>query len=219
MRYLKKMSMPKSWPLHRKKGNRTYISKPEALVENSLTSLVILRDILKLAKTRAEIKKIVQEGQVEINGKKINDEAYPVQLFDVINLPKINKHYRLTLTKNGKLNVKEISIAESKKKACKIISKKVLKGNKIQINLDDGKNFITNDGEVNDSAIIELKTNKIENILKVKEKMNVMIINGKRKGHIGIITKIDGTGKKRIIHIKTNEKEIKSSIKDIIVLE
>lgn len=219
MRYLKKLAIPKSWPLYRKKGKRTYVSKPQASLEKSLTVVVVLRDMLNLAKTRKEIKQIIKESEIEVNGKKIETEKYSINLFDVLGIPKMSKYYRLTLTKNGKLTTEEISLQESKKKISKIIGKKVLKDKKIQINLDDGRNFITNEGNVNDSVVVDLKQNKIEKIIKPKEKMNIMIINGKKTGHTGIITNITGEGKNKIFSIKLTKGEVKSSIRDIILLE
>jgi len=219
MEYLKRIAMPKSWPIARKKGKGKYISKPRAFLGRSLTILVILRDILKLAKTRDEIKKIIRSSEILINNKKINNEVFPVQLFDSISIPKINKFYKLILTKSGKLAVKEINAAESIKKVCKIIDKISLKGNKIQINLNDGRNFISKEGNVNDSVIIDLKQNKVLGILKLKEKSNVIIIKGKKAGNTGIISKIEEKNKKRIIHIKTDEGEIKLSLKNIMIIE
>lgn len=219
MDYLKRLAMPKSWPLARKNTRGIYIIKPKASLEKSISLVVILRDLLKMAKVRKEIKKIVNAGDIQINCKKINDERLPVQLFDVISIQKIKKYYMLSLTKNGKLSVIEINESESHKKVCKIIGKTALGGKKIQLNLDDGRNFFSNEGKVNDSVLIDLKQKKILKVMPVKEKANVKITNGKMAGHDGVISKIEGIGKKRIIHVNFGKKIVKTAIENLMVVE
>ena len=46
--------------------------------------------------------------------------------------------------KNEKLNIEEIKESEANTKVAKIIEKKMLKGKRIQINLSDGRNFLSN---------------------------------------------------------------------------
>ncbi|MBI5148391.1 30S ribosomal protein S4e [Candidatus Pacearchaeota archaeon] len=219
MDYLKRLAMPKSWPLPRKKGIGKYITKPKASLERSVTLLVILRDILKIAKIRKEIKKIVHEGEILVNSKKASNERLPVQIFDTIGIPKIKKFYRLNLSKSGRLIVEEINETESHKKICKIVGKNTLKKKKLQLNLNDGRNFFSNEGHVNDSVVIDLKQNKIIKILHLKEKANVRIINGKMTGTEGIISKIQGEGKKRIIQIISGKRTIKSTPENMLVIE
>ena len=61
--------MPKEWPLTRKGKKYVVVSRQR----NGIPLLIVLRDMLKLGRTRKEIKKILNEGNVAVNGKMRKD--------------------------------------------------------------------------------------------------------------------------------------------------
>lgn len=206
--HLKRIAMPRTWPVPKKK--RKYIAKGG---EESLPLVVILRDILKVVNTAKEAKKILLEGEVLIDNKKRKKINLPVKLFDIISFPKLKESYRLIFEK-GKFCLEKIPENKAHLKTCKVIGKKTLKKGKIQINLHDGKNFLS-DAKINDSVVIDLKENKIINILNLKENSFVHIIKGKHRGEKGLITKIE----KKIAIIKTDNKSIKTIISNLFIVE
>ena len=98
-----------------------------------------------------------------LNGRPIRDEKEGVVLFDVITLVPSKKNYKLTVLTNEKLNVEEIKESEAGMKVAKIVDKKMLKGKKTQLNLSDGRNFLSDlKCKVNDSVLINLKNGNSE---------------------------------------------------------
>ena len=185
--------MPKSWPLPRKE--RKFIIKgsgPHSL-KSSIPSLIVLRDILKVVKTKKEAKKVLNENLVLVDNHIIKDEKFGVGFLDRIYIKKLEKAFTVSFTKKGKLQIQEIDKEKANKKPCKIIGKTILKYNKIQVNLYDGKNFIITQKNINvgDSALLDLKTSKIIGYLKLQKGAHVVIIGGKHLGSIGEISEIN----------------------------
>ena len=94
----------------------------------------------------------------------------------------------------------------------------ILKGKKTQLNLSDGKNFLSDiKCNVNDSVLINLKDKKIEKCIPLKEKAKIIIIGGKHAGETGIINNIDSKGKNTESTI--DKKKVNVLIKQLMVIE
>lgn len=212
-KHLKRMAMPRSWPFPRK--GYKYVTKPlpGKKIEYALPICVILRDTLKICATKKEAKKILLAKEVLVDNKIVKNASFPVGLFDIVALPRINKYYRVEFSKKGKLCIKEIPENEAYTKPCKIIGKKVLKKSKTQINLYDGKNFLYGEGGVNDSVVVDLKQNKILKLLPLKEGALVYIIRGKYAGVKGQVIERE----KNFVTIK-DSKQIKTVDANVFVI-
>ena len=216
MSHLKRQSVPKSWPIKRK--GTTYIVRPNLGLSNSLPILIILRDLLKIAQNRKEVKKMIHMKSILVNGKEVRDEKEGILLFDVITLKPSKQSYRLVVLKNEKLNVEAIKDDDSNSKVAKIIGKTVLKGKKMQLNLSDGRNFISDlKCKVGDSVVINLNNRKIEKLIVLKEKSKVIVFAGKHSGEVGEIGKIDE--ERKIAEIKKGEDKINVLIKQLMAIE
>jgi len=212
--HLKRQKVPKNWPTKRK--GTTFVVKPNFGMGKGLPILVVLRNVLGIAQTRKEVKKALHERKVLVNNKLAKNEKNSVLLFDTITLVPSKRSYRLELSGSGKFKISEINSEEANKKVSKIINKKTLKGKKTQLNLGDGKNFISDiKCDVNDSVLI--KDGKIEKCLPLKEKIKVFIFAGKHAGKEGIIQKIKL--EKKIAELKIGDKDINVLIKQFMVVE
>jgi len=206
-------AIPKSWPIPRK-GN-TFIVKSG---EKGIPLLIVIRDILGIAKTKRELKKALINKDILVSGKVIKDEKKELFLNDVLTLVPSKKNFRITLSDKGKFDIKEIDEKESFEKISKIIGKKVLKGKVIQLNLFDGRNFLSKEKcTVNDSVIIDLKENKIKKCIPLKEKSKVFAIGGKHAGREGIIEKI--IEDRKIAELNSNKEKINVLIEHLMAIE
>jgi len=211
MSHLKRQKVPKNWPVHRK-GTK-YVVCPNF---KGLPILIILRDILKVAQNRKEVKKALYAKNILLNGKVVSDEKNSAVLFDVITIVPAKEHYQIGLAENGKFKVEKIS--ESEKKVVKIINKKTLKGKKVQLNLSDGRNVLSDAKcNVGDSAVINFKKNKIDKFSELKEKAKVIVFAGKHAGKQGEVRKLKP--ERKMANLKTGDGEINVLIKQIMVVE
>lgn len=214
--HLKRQKVPKNWPIPRK--GSVYVVRPSFNIKNGVPILIILRDILKVAQNRKEVKKALHKKQILLNNNPIKEEKNNALLFDVIKILPFEKSYRVELSGNGKFKINEINENEANKKIAKIINKRFLKGKKVQINLSDGRNFISNiKCDTNDSILINLKERKIEKCLPLKEKSNVAVFEGKHAGKKGVINKIYLD--KKIAELDVDGKPFNVLIKQLIVIE
>jgi len=216
MSYLKRQVAPKNWPIPRK--GTTYVVSPYSGLQQGLPLLIVLRDVLKIAKNRNEAKKAIKSKEILLNGKEVFEEKSLVSLFDTISIHSSKKYYRLILSEKGKFSLQEIKEFESSKKISKVIDRRMIKGKKIQLNLMDGRNILSDTKvKVNDSLIFSFKENKIEKILPLKEGAKVFIFAGKHIGEKGSVEHIDH--EKKIIESNLEGKKTKVLIKQLIVIE
>ncbi len=180
--------------IDRKENKFTIRPNPGAHpLESGLPLGLILRDTLKLASTTGEIKKILNNQEILVDGKRRKNHRLIVGLFDVISIPKISKNYRLLVDLKGRLILVEIPAEESRLKICKVLGKTVLRGGKMQFNLHDGKNILAGkEAKVGDSFVLSLPNLEIKKVLPFKEGAYVFLTKGKHAGDAGVLKAIKG---------------------------
>jgi small subunit ribosomal protein S4e len=198
MAKLKRLLAPKFWRVPRKEKKWTVSPRPGPHKKfESLPLQIIVRDILKFAETGKDARTIIKKGEVWVDGKPRKDHAYPVGLFDVVVFPKIKQFYRVVPSYNG-LRLIQINEKESNLKICKIVNKTLVKAGKVQLNLNDGKNVLVDDGKykTGDSVLVELPKLKIVKHLQLEKGKVGIISKGKKSGKGGMIKEIiQGKGK------------------------
>lgn len=201
-----------------KKGTK-YIGVSRHAKNSSIPILKIVKDIMKIAQTRKEVKQILKNKDLFVNNKRISDERFPIQIDDIISNEKTGKKYRARI-KDKKFYVEEISGKDADKKIVKVTGKKTILNGKIQLNLRDGQNILSEEPiAVGDSIVLDLKTKKIDKILQLKEKCIVEILSGQYAGKKGIFVKIEERKRKNVYLIKLDKKEIGLSLDLIKVTE
>jgi len=213
---LKRKPAPKFWPIHRKEF--VWVVKPSPgphSLKNCLPLTIVLRDILKFAKTRKEAKTIVSKGKVYVDGKVRREDDFPVGLMDVISISDVDKYFRIVPSRKG-LILHPISKEESDFKLCRIENKKVVENGHVQLNLHDGSNILVKVADPKkpqedtykalDTVKISLPERQILEQVKMKENDFAMITSGKNIGKHGKIIEIEKTkGKKRTNALVTIE--------------
>ncbi len=208
-------------PLSKEKKKSTYTVAPRGPhpLEKSIALATLLRDYLMLADGYKEAKKIIKQGKVLVDGRVIKDYKFGIGPFDVIEIPEMKKYYRI-LPKNEKLEVVEIDEKEAKMKICKIEDKRAVKGGKFQLNLNDGKNIVVTDNsyKTQGSVLLELPSQKIIEYIPLEENVLGYIYSGKNSGKYGKIEKIERGWRRNRVLIKTEEGEVWTAFKNIIVI-
>lgn len=200
---------PKLWAIPRKGTRFLVVSNHNQYKGISL--LIVLRDMMGVGKTRKEIKRIILLEKVKVNGKLIKDEKFPLVLFDVLSLE--NKSYKLVI-KNKKFALEETKDSE---KISKVIGKKILGKDKTQINLNDGRNFLSKEKmSVGDSVVFNFKENKISKVIPLKENCEIIVISGSHIGEKGKIEKINE--KTSEAETKLDEKKASLQLKRLMAI-
>jgi len=214
--HLRRETVPRKWPVSRK-GTK-YVIRPNSNLRKGIPILVFIRDMLKVAQNRKEVKKAIHTKDILINGKSARNEKDAVLLFDKVTLVPSKKNYKLNLAENGKYTAEEINDSEAKSKVSRVNDKKILRGKKTQLNLSDGRNYLTDlKCGVNDSVVIDFATRKISKCLPLKEKARVIVFAGKHTGKRGEIVKM--MPERKMVSLIAGKDTINVLIKQIMVTE
>ncbi|MFN7990542.1 MAG: 30S ribosomal protein S4e [Candidatus Micrarchaeia archaeon] len=211
-KHLKRLASPKSIPVTDKKDRKWMIRHapgPHAK-KYSIPLGVLVRDVLKLAQTLREVRKMLSNRMVEIDGKPRTDEKFPVGLMDVVSFPKGEMHFRMLIDNHSRLIPKEISKDEAKHKLVRIVRKYTLPGGKLSVTFHDGKNMISdNHLHVGDSAVVSLPVAKLKTHLKREIGARCLVVEGKHAGSIvklkEIIERKGGKASEALVQDKAEE--------------
>jgi small subunit ribosomal protein S4e len=153
---------------------------------------VVVRDLLKICNTAAEVKTILSNRDMLVDGKIVNDSRKGIGLMDVISFPKANSHYRMVVNVRGKLTLVAIPEEKSSWKLCRIDNKTIVPGGKTQLNLHDGRNILVEKDEykTGDVLKIEVPTQKILGAYKMEQGSMALITSGSSVGRAEVIDEI-----------------------------
>src|SRR5512136_2891005 len=93
-RHQRRLAAPISWPIERK--THAWVVGANAgshSMQTGIPLLIVVRDMLKLGTNSREAKKIINEGNILVDGVPRKDYKFMTGLFDIISLPEINQHY------------------------------------------------------------------------------------------------------------------------------
>ena len=195
-KHQKSISAPRSWGIERKTAYWTIKPRPGPHPENrSMPLLLIIRDLLKLADSSKESKRLLNEGNVLVNGRVRKDHKFPVGIFDILSIPAIKANYTVFLDKKAKLSLVKIEEEEAATgKLCRVDGRRMIKKGEIQLNLHDGGNILPGETDeaikTHDSVMVSLETNEILQHFAYKEGSKVMVIGGKHSAQTGEIEAI-----------------------------
>jgi len=185
-RHIKRLSASPLVPIH-KKAHR-YLKKPKAgrhPASASMSLLVLLRDLLGVARDRREAQLILNSKAVSIDGVFITELAFPVGLMDLVSVGK--KHYRVIVDKH-RFTAALISADAAKSKYCRVTGKKIIRGGKVQLAFHDGRTQLFEKEEDNfrlgDTVKLAVPKQKIESFIKLEQGAKCFVYAGKHKGHI-----------------------------------
>jgi len=199
----KRSATPAFWQISRKDKRFVVRTSPGAHPKKySYPLLVVLRDVLGLAKTRKEVLSVLNGGKVTVDGRVVKSEAFPVGLMDVIDFPGIGKSFRM-VPRFGRLIPVEIDAKEKGLKLCYVRSKKTMRGSKISYGLHDGR-VIFPEAEVDirpgDSCMIKVPTQEFQGSFRLGKESLVLLIRGEKSGEIATVEDLKaGTYSRRAI--------------------
>jgi len=204
--HLKRLNAPDSWHIAKKTTKFITKTAPGPHNANAMPIAVWLRDHMDYARNMKEIKQILRQKDVIINGKACRDPRMGVGIFDIIALPKISKYYRILRDKDGRHVSIEIDAEAAKTRLCKVKNKTTISGGKVQLNMRDGSNLLAdNTYKSGDSIVLSLEPEtrfKIVGHFPFAVGNMAMVIGGKHSGKVARIIdiiKVPGSVPNKII--------------------
>lgn len=205
-KHLKRLAAPKHWMLDKMSG--VFAPRPTSgphRLRECLPLIILLRNRLKYALTKREVKMIVMQRFVKIDGKVRTDDTYPCGFMDVVSIEKTNETFRLLYDTKGRFCVQRITPAEAKYKLCRVRKLLVGQGGVPFITTHDGRTIRYADPAIkaNDTIKLDLETGKITDFIKFELGNLCTITGGHNLGRVGVITSRERhPGSFDIIHVK-----------------
>ena len=196
-RHLKRLAAPSFWSILRKEYKWAVKPSPGPHPLNrSIPLLILIRDVLKLAESAREAKRIIYDGHVLVDGRVRRNYKFPVGIMDVVSIPKIGMNIRIVPYVTRYLWYIDIPAEESKLKLVRIEDKTLVKGGRIQLNLHDGRNIVISKEESNryktlDTLLIEIPTQTILQHIPLDTGKFAIVIDGRNVGRMGRIVNIN----------------------------
>jgi len=188
----KTMSAPRVLHIERKQTKYiARVSRGPHTAETSIPLVVAIRNNLKLADNAKEVRAMLNEGKVLVDGKINKDLNFPLGFMDVLAFPSVNKYYRIRFDDKGRLVPKEIDAKTSTFKLCRIQNRTVIKGGKIQLNLHDGKNILYDKKVATGDVLkLELPSLHVLEYYPMTEGSVAYVTGGKHAGQVARIKNI-----------------------------
>lgn len=180
-----------------RKGTQ-YTARALSHQDSGVPVVIAVRDMLKIARTASEVKAMIKQKLLAINGRKVRDYREPILLYSIL---EAGDMYRLTLLPTGRFSFEK---TKDTSRIAKVIGKKMLKNKIIQINLHDDTNVLSKENiSLGDSLELGID-NKVKRVIKLEKGKKALIITGKSIGLIGTVKNIEG----RSVYIELNGREV-----------
>ena len=203
--HLTRKAAPINLPIA-KKGSK-YLVRAASHTYQSVPVLIAVRDMLKLASSLREVKHMIHNKLLKINGKLVRDYKESITLFSIF---EADKSYILSILPTEKFT---FTPSSSSTRLTKITSRTLVSNNKIQLNLHDCTNIIGKENmKVGDSLMLD-SGNKVKSHIPLEKGSSAFIIKGYFAGKIGKIESISG----KQVKIKVEKEESVLPLENIFV--
>ncbi len=189
--HLKRIATPRTWPILRKLS--TFVARPKSgkNQELSLPLAFVCKEVLGVCQTTRQVKVLLTNGQIQVDGKLQKSHRFPVGLFDVITFVDDKKSFRVGLGKNGKLTAFEIPQKQKDSMLVKVLSKQIIQKDVFQLSMLNGRSLRINAKEakpisVGDSLVLDANQ-KITKHISLQKGNMVKFIGGRHIGSIGVV--------------------------------
>jgi small subunit ribosomal protein S4e len=198
-----------------------YLAKPRAgrhSLERSVALLVIIRDKFNFAANKNEAKKTLKKGGVEINGRIVKDEKYPVGFGDVIAFKQSKETYTVGIGRYGDIKL-EKSEGKETARTLKVVGKYLSSGSTVMLRLYDGSAMKgAKEVKVNDSVV--LSGGKVKSVLKFEQGARCLILGGAHASERGVIKEVKkgSAANTAAVKIESERGEFETSVENVMVV-
>ena len=198
--HLKRIVAPRTIRIARKED--TWMIRPSAgahPLKNSIPLGNIVRDYLGLCDSYREVKRVISNGSVLVDGRPRKSHQYPCGFMDVVSIPATKKDYRIVYDRKGRLELVPITGKEASWKLCRIENKTHIKGGLTQLNFHDGRTKLVDNDEykTGDVVRLNLSDSKIEETYPFTKGSISLIIGGSHVGETAEIVHLQTVSSSR----------------------
>lgn len=189
---MKRLAAPRSWDIPRKSNRFVFKPMPGPhQISASYPLGVVVRDLMSMADLSKELKYIMKNGRVLVDGRERRTSRFPVGLFNVVSVPVEGVDYRLVPSPKG-LVLAKVGAEEARTKLCSVRTKSKVKGGHIQYGFHDGRSIVDDglDLSPGDSVLLEVPSQKVLGKAKLAKGSLGLVLTGERAGQLGTIADV-----------------------------
>lgn len=197
-------------------------------IQRAIPLGILVRDYLGIATSLKEAKMIIASGKVYVDGRPRKSYKYPVGLMDVVYVKGLEKYFRIVPDVHRVIMPIEIGKEEANFKLVRIRNKTTVKGGKIQLNLEDGRNILLSPEEASkyktlDTLKIEIPSQNILGKYEITPGNYAVIIGGRNVGVHGKISDIKYANYKKakysIVTLRdANGQEVRTNLLNVMAV-
>ncbi|EEA06817.1 40S ribosomal protein S4, putative [Cryptosporidium muris RN66] len=193
-KHLKRVAAPSNWMLDKLTG--IYAPRPSSgphKLRECIPLAILLRNRLKFALTYQEVKYIVMQRLIKVDGKVRTDTCFPLGLMDVITIDRINKNMRIMYDTKGRFVPVQVSSKEAQYKLCKVTRVALGPKGVPTATTNDARTlrYIHPEIRANDTVKIDLETGKVMEFIKCEVGNLCTVTGGRSQGRVGVITHLE----------------------------
>ena len=188
-RHLKRLFAPKDWMLSKLTG--IFAPRPRAgphKLRECMPLSIILRNRLKYALNGREAAMILRQKMINVDSRPRTDPKYPAGFQDVVEIEKTDERFRIMYDQKGRFTLIKIpGEAEAKIKLCRVQNVYTATGRVPVVVTHDGRRIRYPSLRIRrgDTAVVDHKTGKINDTIKLRKDAVVMIVGGANRGRVG----------------------------------
>ncbi|MBS1263137.1 MAG: 30S ribosomal protein S4e [Methanonatronarchaeales archaeon] len=183
----KRHAAPKRWRLPGKAVTWAPAPAPGPhSTQNSVPLRIVLRDMIEVADSTREVKRIAAEGLVMVDGIVRRDEKFAVGMFDVVTVG--DEAYRLLVDRKNRFVLREAEDPDLK--PVKVVDATTVNAGRRQMHLSSGHN-IEGDAPTGATLVMRVPENEPEAIVEREPGKLAFITGGKHAGQIATVEAYD----------------------------
>jgi len=214
--HIKRLNAPKYFAIHRKEHKYTIKPNPGRHSLDKSIALTVLVEKLGLASNRRDADRVIKEGMVSVNGRKVTDPKYPVGLHDLLAVG--SERHMVGINNKGQINFRK---SEKGAQVYKIVGKYRYRKGLVMLRLHDGTTLGGSaDANVDDS--VALSEGKPSKLIKLGSGAKCEVIDGVHVGKTGTVKEISAGSMHRtksVLVEQQNGTKFETLVKNIIVVE
>jgi len=205
-KHLKTLNAPSHWMLAKMSG--VFAPMPTAgahQLRESIPIILLMRNRLKYALNGREVKQILMERLVKVDGMVRTNPKFPAGFNDVLSIEKTNDNFRLLYDTKGRFILHPISKSEAKFKLCKVTQKGTGANGTPFITTNDGRTIRFPDPliKTSDTVKYNFESATVTKFVHFATGNLCTITGGHNTGRIGeIIQRETHPGSFEIVHVR-----------------
>ncbi|MEM0356662.1 MAG: S4 domain-containing protein [Candidatus Anstonellales archaeon] len=216
-KHLKRLVLPSYIKIRRKE--KKYLLKPSPgphPKDDSISLGVLLRDYMGIAANMREVRYILRNGKIKVDGRIVKEPKFPIGFQDILDIDGVGR-YIIDIDSHGYFVPRDYA---GNSQILKVIRKTKVKGGKLQYTFHNGRTLLSEDSsiKVGDSVVYDVNSKSISKIISQDLNRECIVLRGKHRGFRGKIKQVLNIGKRVADVVNEKGESVRTDYKYLFLL-